>query len=88
MSLNSDIESLNRILSKHGEKRWILNKVSSEQSARNLLQSFGGMGSINDIYICRANGHQIDLADEATENEKIRNLLKSIHNQCVELITK
>ncbi len=82
-SLNSDIEALNTLLSKYGEKRWILNKVNSDQSARNLIGCFGGMGSLNDLYICKVNGHKIDSSEEIEVNEKIRDLLTSIHEKCV-----
>ena len=87
-SLNSDIEALNSLFTKYGEKRWKLNRVSSDQSARNIINSFGGMGSLNDIYICKINGHKIEKSEEAEVNEKIRNLLSSIHEKCVSRITK
>ena len=87
-SLNSDIDKLNSLFLKHGEKRWKINRVSSGSEARNLINSFGGMGSLNDIYICKINGHKIEKSEEAKVNEQIRSLLSSIHDKCVSLITK
>ena len=87
-SLNSDIQSLNTIFSKYGENHWKINPINNDQSARNLIRSFGGMGSLNDLYICKINGHKIERSEEIQVNEKVRNLLSSIHDKCVSLITK
>ena len=86
-SLNSDIDELNLLFSQYGVKRLRINSVRSEKSARDLINSFGGMGSINDVYICKQNGHKIDIEDEIKVNEKVRSLLTSIYKKCLERIS-
>ena len=86
-SLNFDIDELNLLFSQYGEKRLRINSVRSEKSARDLINSFGGMGSLNDVYICKQNGHKIDIEDEIRVNEKVRSLLTSIHKKCLERIS-
>ncbi len=39
------------------------------------LSAFGGMGSINDLYICPQNGHRIHEADVQSNNEQLRRAL-------------
>ena len=37
-----------------------------------VLSAFGGMGSFNDLHICRANGHDIDDKDAAAVNQRLQ----------------
>ncbi len=87
-SLNADIRELNSLLLQYGEKHWKLKSVSGGQSVRDLLRNFGGMGSLNDLYICEANGHKIAASEEAEVNQKVRSLMSSIHEKCALVISK
>ena len=83
MELNQEIEELNAILSKYGERKWKVSKVFSKSGASDVVRMFGGMGSINDLYICKINGHNISENIESEVNERIHNLLSSIYEKCV-----
>src|ERR1700692_4794798 len=39
------------------------------------LSAFGGMGSLNDLIICRQNGHRITEAETTAANEKLSQAL-------------
>ncbi len=82
MELNEAIKSFNELLSKHGVKGWKLSEVRTASSARAVLRKFGGMGSINDIYICATNGHRIKPEQEMAVNTKLHELLECIYDHC------
>jgi len=82
MELSEAIKSFNALLSKYGVKGWRLNDVRTASSARSILLKFGGMGSINDIYICTANGHNIKQEQEAAVNTELHELLECIYVHC------
>ncbi|WP_394388394.1 DUF6966 domain-containing protein [Shewanella woodyi] len=82
MELNEAIQSFNKLLSKHGVKGLKLSDVRTASSARTVLSKFGGMGSINDIYICTANGHNIKPEQEAAANAELHELLECIYQHC------
>ena len=83
MELNQEIEELNNILKYHGERNWKVPTVWSKSGASNVVRMYGGMGSINDLYICKMNGHNISEDRESEVNEKVRGLLSNIYAKCV-----
>ena len=83
MELNQEIEELNSILSKYGERKWRVSKVLNKSGASDVVRMFGGMGSINDLYICKVNGHNISENIESETNERIQHLLSSIYEKCI-----
>jgi hypothetical protein len=82
MELNDEIDSLNSLLRQYGERNWNVPKVFSKSGASDVIRMYGGMGSINDLYICKINGHNIAPEKESEVNEKIHSLLSSIYNKC------
>jgi hypothetical protein len=67
---------------KYGVRGWKLNNVCVKSDAQAILRKFGGMGSINDLYICSANGHSIKVEDEAAANQELQSLLECIYAGC------
>ena len=82
MELNEAIDAYNLLLSKHDALNWKLSAVNSASGAQAILDEFGGMGSINDLYICAANGQNIQPESEAVVNQELRNLLNCIYKCC------
>ena len=82
MELNEAIDDLNLLLSKYGVRGWKLNRVTTSSGAHTVLRKFGDMGSINDLYICAANGHRIKPEDEAAANHELHKLLECIYTLC------
>jgi hypothetical protein len=82
MELNEAIKDLNSLFSKYGVKGWKLNEVTSSPSAKIVLNNFGGMGSLNDLYICEINGHNIKRDEEPAANQKLTELLDCIYKAC------
>jgi hypothetical protein len=50
-----------------------------------LLTAFGGMGSFNDLYICKANGHAIEDTDEPQANAILNKLSSRLYDLAAEL---
>jgi len=50
-------------------------EVSSE-TLNEVRELFGGMGSLNDVYISKANGHVVD--DETTVNKELQVLTQEL----------
>jgi hypothetical protein len=88
MSLNNEIKAINKVLIKYGETKWKLPPVNSRKDASRVLSMFGGMGSINDLYICKINGHRIEKSQESTVNNELQDHLTEVHKGCVDLIAK
>lgn len=82
MNLNEEIKALNLILDFYRESRWKFNAVYSQADALAVMSRYGGMGSINDLIICKVNGHNISIEDEPSVNREIHNLLSSIYEGC------
>jgi len=84
--LISYLSSAISILQKHGEKHWAswldkdknLLEKSDYYGIEHLLSAFGGMGSLNDLYICKENGHDIESNQISAVNEKILKLNNKI----------
>ncbi len=88
MTLNDEIQALNRTLVQYGEKKRKLASVYSVSDANRILSMFGGMGSLNDMYICQMNGHKIEPSDEVAVNQVIRTHLTNIHKGCMDLVAR
>ncbi|KII75326.1 DUF6966 domain-containing protein [Vibrio renipiscarius] len=88
MILNDEISALNCILIKYREKKYKLPTVHDGNDATRVLQKFAGMGSINDLYICKSNGHNIEKSDELSVNGDFRNHLENIRQACATLSSK
>ncbi len=88
MILNDEISALNCILIKYREGKYKLPTVHNQNDAIRVLQKFGGMGSINDLYICKGNGHNIEISDELSVNTDFRNHLENIREACTILSSK
>ena len=80
------------MLKKHGIPHWQewlekdkgLIENSDFYGIEHLLSAFGGMGSFNDLYICRENGHTI----EENETDTINNQLNVFREQLYKLATE
>jgi len=63
------------------DKRLIEN--SDSYGIEHLLSAFGGMGSFNDLYICRENGHMI----KENETDSVNRQLNVLREQLLKLAT-
>lgn len=88
MTLNDEIQALNNILMKYGEAKLKLPLVHSHHDVTRILKVFDGMGSLNDLYICNMNGHNIDKADESLINNSMREHMSNIHSGCIDFASK
>lgn len=50
-----------------------------ESLIKEIKELFGGMGSLNDIYICSANGHLVNNEKEA--NQRLNELKSALWNE-------
>ncbi|MDG2025697.1 MAG: hypothetical protein P8J50_01165 [Acidimicrobiales bacterium] len=81
------LDDLLRLLRTYDETRWAdwldrdrrLIADGHPDALNHLLDAFGGMGSLNDLTIHRANGHIID--DDKTQpvNDRLRTLRSALH---------
>jgi hypothetical protein len=75
------------ILKKHGESHWTswLEKdknriVQADYSGvEHLLSLFGGIGSFNDLLICKENGHSIEDKQVSSVNDRLKTLTNEIY---------
>lgn len=80
--LRAVIAETSALLSRYGETRWIpvLRKADQELAGGDghgvlrLIGIFGGMGSFNDLVLCRINHHKISQAEEDPANTRLRQL--------------
>lgn len=75
------------LLEKTGETYWsnkmdfLLKENIDDELMKNIIVTwFGGMGSLNDLYICKENGYLISENDEILVNEKLEKLRVDIYN--------
>lgn len=81
------LAELAELLKQHGEDHWAewfradLTRLERGDgyALDHVLQAFGGMGSINDLILCQANGHAVAPSDEAALNDRLRGLLHLVH---------
>lgn len=85
-TLSGRLEAISAMLTSFGEKHWAAWLADDARRLRagdpaaleHFLSAFGGMGSINDLYICPQNGHRIDEADVQASNEQLRRALSDV----------
>jgi len=81
------LQSCQELLSKYGEGFWadkieaVLNRKPQDDNsmAYEVLSWFGGMGSINDVVISKANKHRIASDEEDAVNETLKSTLGEIY---------
>ena len=74
--LTSVLDDLANILESHGDQYWVQwirsdaskIKAGDIEGIRHLLTAYGGMGSLNDRYLCPQNGDRISEADTISVN--------------------
>ncbi|UFH60245.1 DUF6966 domain-containing protein [Sulfurovum mangrovi] len=55
------------------------------QGVEHLLSAFGGMRSLNDLYICKENGHMIEEDQVPSVNDQLKQLTSEIYNLAEEI---
>lgn len=81
------------LLEQHGEDHWAqwfrtdLTRLQRGDgyALDHVLRAFGGMGSINDLMLCQANGHAVAPSDEAALDDQLRGLLDLVHRAATAL---
>ena len=77
------LESLASLLKEHGEPGWAdwLKKDAERirggdfSGIEHFLSAFGGMGSLNDLWLCPESGHNIPQTRVGATNEELRKRL-------------
>ncbi len=94
MSLLDAMRGIVVLLESIGEGGWA-NRVRDDihflnrgelYGAQRFLTYFGGMGSLNDLKICRENGHDIELESEQSINEELIQLLDKAYGLATDAI--
>jgi len=75
------------LLKKHGESHWASwlekdkNRIvqADYYGVEHLLSAFGGMGSFNDLHICKENGYSIENDQVLTVNDSLMTLANEIY---------
>lgn len=83
------------LLESVGERHWsawlrsdlVRVELRDVYGLRHLVGAFGGMGSLNDLLVCRANGHAVERADEPAVNERLATLLATVHRSAHALLS-
>ncbi len=80
------LEGAANLLRRYGVEFWA--KWLSDDATRirdrdfrgveHLLTAYGGMGSLNDVFICRENGHSIAAEEVEAVNKQLQDLLGRI----------
>ena len=86
-TLADALEDLSSLLRRYGEVDWASKidddlffvRKSDSYGANRFLTYFGGMGSLNDIFLCNANGHPVAPSEEADLNARLEVLLGRAH---------
>jgi hypothetical protein len=81
------------MLQRHGVTHWAtwlekdknLLEKSDFYGIEHLLSAFGGMGSFNDLYICKENGHSIEDDQVSIVNDKLMELNRKIYELAEEI---
>lgn len=55
-------------------------RQDSTHGAEQLLESYNGLGSISDVYLCPEAGHKLDARDEVAINEQFLLMLSKVNN--------
>ena len=87
------LDEATTLLKKHEVSHWAewLDKDKSllEKSdfyrIEHLLSAFGGMGSFNDLYICKENGHIIENDETTSVNDNLFAMNRAIYDLAEEI---
>ncbi|MDB4297352.1 hypothetical protein N9901_01215 [Flavobacteriaceae bacterium] len=87
--MNKTIHSIIILLEMYDENSWVESFKKSQFSIENneflaiynLKKIYGGMGSFNDLVICKMNKHKIEEEDETTVNNELDFLRKTLYQQ-------
>ena len=52
---------------------------SETRQAEDVKSWFGGMGSINDLHLCKLNGHSVDPENETIANAELRDSIANLY---------
>ena len=83
-----NLEKLISLLNCHGVTQWPdrlkesleLIRKDDGYGVEKILSEFGGMGSLNDLYICSSNGHLVrSLREEKSANLKLDGYRRKIY---------
>lgn len=75
ISFSQAVEATHWLLVNVGERNWVGHFAKHRNgSAAGFGSVFGGMGSFNDLVICRANKHQVEAHQEPLANQLLRSL--------------
>ena len=84
------------LLNKHGVIYWA-NLLENDRDRiiqadyygiEHLLSTFGGMGSFNDLYICKENGHTIEDNQVSFVNDRLMKLSNEIYELAENILKK
>jgi hypothetical protein len=81
------------LLRRHGISHWAdwlekdkgLLEKSDYYGIEHLLSAFGGMGSFNDLYICKENGHAIKDEETSIVNDNLLAMNRAIYELAEEI---
>jgi hypothetical protein len=82
------IEKVVSLLEEVGEAHWTSwlkqdaadLRAGDHRGVRHFLSAFGGMGSLNDLFICPENRHRVKVEDVDDVNRKLRAMLDDAWN--------
>jgi hypothetical protein len=86
-TLADALEDLSALLRRYGEVGWA-SKIDDDlffvrkadpYGAKRFQTYFGGMGSLNDLVLCRANGHPVAPSEEAELNARLETMLSGAY---------
>ena len=90
--LRQDLDAAAGLLSSVGETFWsaklrdMAERVWERPRLVGQIESwFGGMGSLNDVYLCRHNGHKVTEEEEVPINGRLRAVLGRIFKNANEM---
>lgn len=83
--LNDRLAEVRAYLDARGERGWvavidqaIAESISEASLARKVRSWNGGMGSLNDVYLCPQNGHQVSDGEVSSANERLGQLATAL----------
>ncbi len=92
-SLEADLGDLVALLRRHRADHWAqtlagaLRRIEAGDPVGldHVLGAYGGMGSLNDLWLHPVNGHTIALEEVASVNEQVAALLSRVYSEAHEL---
>lgn len=91
--LNDRLAEVRAYLDACGERGWIAvidqaiaESISEASLARKVRSWNGGMGSLNDVYLCPQNGHQVSESEVSSANERLGRLATALFSAADEAL--